>query len=129
MDLIVVDESLLQYQPSLEVKNKAEELGEPIPTVYIPRKPHSNGLLIYLACTFINHPAKENTVLPLIVDMLPHLRVGDISANNALQLIIYRSIDMYINITFYYRWQLENKPHFLTDSTFCTMDIINYIRN
>jgi hypothetical protein len=42
------DEGLFPYQPAKETKAKAEALGEPIPTMYIPRKPHPNGLLVYM---------------------------------------------------------------------------------
>jgi len=30
------------------VKKKAEETGTPIPVVFMPRKPHPNGLLNYM---------------------------------------------------------------------------------
>ena len=57
--------------------------GETIPVVFIPRKPHPNGLLLYLCATFINHPY-ENTKLPYILDILPHLKSCDISPHSAL---------------------------------------------
>jgi len=44
----VFDEQLVGYQPSPQVKKRAEQQGYPIPVVYIPRKPNPNGLLMYL---------------------------------------------------------------------------------
>ena len=76
VDLIAFDESVLAYQPKKETKNKAEIDGEPISVVFIPRKPHPNGLLLYQAATFIKHPLQDS-VLPYIIQTLPHLQVGD----------------------------------------------------
>jgi hypothetical protein len=44
VELAVVDESVLAYQPSKKAKEMADTNGEPIPVVYIPRKSHPNGL-------------------------------------------------------------------------------------
>lgn len=48
--MAVFDEQVVGYQPSAKTKNKAEQAGHPIPVVYIPRKPHPNGLLFYVVC-------------------------------------------------------------------------------
>jgi hypothetical protein len=44
VELAVVDESILAYQPSKKVKEMADTNGEPIPVAYIPRKLHPNEL-------------------------------------------------------------------------------------
>ena len=80
----------MAYHPSSIVKKKAELNEEPIPVVYIPRKPHPNGLLLYQAMSFIKHPTKSNSVLPFILDTLPHLQVGDINACQTVEMIISR---------------------------------------
>lgn len=90
MDILAIDEALISYQPSKIVKDKAELAGEPIPLAYIPRKPHPNGLLFYLGVTFIDHPVQENSILPFVVDLLPHLKVGDISPIKAVEKIMQR---------------------------------------
>jgi hypothetical protein len=88
--IVTVDESLMQYQPSAEIKQLAEQISEPIPVVYIPRKPHPNGLLAYVAATYVNHPFISNSKIPYIIDLLPHLQVGDVSAATALEQVMNR---------------------------------------
>ena len=44
VSIIAIDEAVLAYEPSSDVKSKNEDFGEPIPVVYIKRKPHPNGL-------------------------------------------------------------------------------------
>jgi hypothetical protein len=65
------------YQPSAPVKTRNDSKQEPIPVVFIPRKPHPNGLLVYLLASFINHPVRPDSKVPFILDILPHLKVGD----------------------------------------------------
>lgn len=48
MEVITFDEQVVGYQPAPETKKKAEAMGYPIPVVFIPRKPHPNGLLFYI---------------------------------------------------------------------------------
>lgn len=75
---MTTDESTIAYQPSFGVKVRAEKRGEPIPVMFIKRKPHPNCLVIYQSMTYIEHPIR-NSKLPFIVDMLPHLQVGDVN--------------------------------------------------
>lgn len=89
ISLITIDETLIDYLPSANAKKKAEERGEPIPKIYIPRKPHKNGLEVFLACSFLDHPATNNSVLPFIIDLIPHLQVGD-SAPQSVVLQVMR---------------------------------------
>lgn len=42
---IVLDETIFSYEPKKEARLKAAENMDPIPVIYIPRKPHSTGLL------------------------------------------------------------------------------------
>lgn len=77
--MVTVDEHMNEYQPTKEIKSKADEDGEPIPVVYIPRKPHPNGLLEYILATYIDNPIRTDSVLPYVVDIIPHLQVGDVS--------------------------------------------------
>jgi hypothetical protein len=77
VEVCVVDESVIGYQPGSKAKKEAESRGEPIPVVYIPRKPHPNGLEIFLVATSVEHPARQNKGLLFIVDMYPHRTRGD----------------------------------------------------
>lgn len=85
---IVVDESLIDYHPSAIVKNKAEKSGEPIPVVFIPRKPHPNGLEIFQISSFLL--CSDGTKLPFILDLIPHLKVGDVCPTEAIQQLMLR---------------------------------------
>lgn len=90
VSIIAIDEAVLAYEPSSDVKSKNEDFGEPIPVVYIKRKPHPNGLEIFMACSYLKHPVKSDKKIPFIVDMLPHLQVGDYSPVKAAQTFISR---------------------------------------
>jgi hypothetical protein len=97
---VVIDEAMVTYQPSHEIKKKTEENGEPIPVMYIERKPHPNGLLIYVACGWIPHPTKNNKILSFVIDILPHLTVGDVNPIETVRLVMKRLllIVFFINI-------------------------------
>lgn len=73
-----------EYKPAKTTKEKADQEGEPIPVVYIPRKPHPNGLLEYLFATYVNNPVRSNAILPYVIDILPHLQVGDMNPVGAV---------------------------------------------
>jgi hypothetical protein len=59
VSLVTVDETLVAYQPSPKKKQQAESLGEPIPVIYIPRKPHPNGLEAFLLVSYVPHLPRE----------------------------------------------------------------------
>ena len=59
VDIVTVDESMIDYQPSSEKKKKSENNGDPIPVVFIKRKPHPNGLLTYILASYVDHPCKK----------------------------------------------------------------------
>jgi hypothetical protein len=46
--MVVVDEQLQQYQPRPENLKSYEQNGDPIPVVYMPRKPRKNGFLVHI---------------------------------------------------------------------------------
>ena len=83
------------YQPKHATKQKAEQNGEPIPVVYILRKPHPNGLLEYLLVTYVNHPKKRNKKLPYILDIIPHVKAGDSSPTEAVKEFMKRYLKIY----------------------------------
>ena len=102
---VTIDESVIRYQPSAKVKREAELQGEPIPVVFIKRKPHPNGLLLNQALTMVRNPFNEQSPLPFILDMIPHLTFGDSSPTEAFEKIIDR-------------WSRDERPHFVADAAF-----------
>ena len=86
---MTIDESLISYQPKPKVKLLAEQSGEGIPVVYIPRKPHPNGLLLYLSCSWISHPIYDSK-LPFIIDLIPYLKFNDINPTKVVEIVIER---------------------------------------
>jgi hypothetical protein len=108
--MIVIDESVLAYQPSKEKKAKMEEEGEPIPVVFIPRKPHKNGLLLYSAVGAVRHPNSDDKKLPWIVDIEPHLTAGDTAPHDVVRTMISR-------------WKFYTKPEIVADAGFGSFDL------
>ena len=97
--IIAFDESIYQYQPISSTKKKYEFVfQEPIPVVYIPRKPHPNGLLNWI-CVNVS----STTGLPFVMDMEPHLSFPQISARDALKKM-------------FRRWIYPNKPSYIADA-------------
>lgn len=84
----VVDEALIGYQPSAKTKTKATQDGVPIPVQHIPRKPHPNGLLVYLMCSWIANPGAADTSylnkLPYVLGFHPHLKVADAAPHTVI---------------------------------------------
>ena len=70
------------YQPSKKVKDEAKNNREFIPVTYIQRKPHPNGLLIYIAASFV---IIENKKKLFIVDFEHHLSSLDVTPTNVIQ--------------------------------------------
>jgi hypothetical protein len=83
--------------------------------VYIPRKPHPNGLKAFLLASYVPHPARENAVLPYIIDIYPHLTVGDCPLQDVVR-------------TFMQRWQIHVKSHFVGDSAFGSFGLMKEIQ-
>jgi hypothetical protein len=65
INLVIIDESIIAYQPKKGAKNKATEKGKPIPVVFIPQKPSPNGIMHYPLTTFVNNPASQSSHLPI----------------------------------------------------------------
>jgi len=105
VSLVVVDETVIGYQPRATTKQKAEAKGEPIPVVFIQRKPHPNGLEIFLGVTFLQSLLFPDRRFPLIIDIFPHLQVGDVTPLKAVSELMKG-------------WFSPNKPHIVTDSAF-----------
>lgn len=122
VSIVAIDEHMNAYQPSASTKAKAQTNGEPIPVVYIPRKPHPNGFLVYLLATFLQHPIKTNRVIPYILDFIPHVQVGDIAPSKAFCSFLDRFVfKIYFKI--FYRWKLPSKPTIIADAAFGTDEV------
>jgi hypothetical protein len=109
---VTADEGVIGYQPSKEKKAIAEAKGDPIPVVYMPRKPHPNGLEFMLLMTFIRHSGYD---LPYMLDILPHLAAQDCNPPD----IIKQFVERYP--------QVEPPPHLVTDAGFPTPDLVNFL--
>lgn len=104
---VAADEALYGYQPSKETKKKYEKKKDPIPVVYIPRKPHPNGLLNYKLVV-----KSEKTKKPYVLDFQP--KFINTTSSEALE--------GFIN-----RWSYTTTPHFIVDAGIGTFDIMEKI--
>jgi hypothetical protein len=114
VQLAIVDEAVVAYQPSKTVKDEADATGEPIPVMYVPRKPHPNGLEVFLVTTPVEHETSSSEHLPYIIDILPHLQKGDNAPTDIVQ-------------KFMKHWTTEPKPHILGDSAFGSFSLLEEI--
>lgn len=99
VQLVLDDEAMIGYRVRAEKKQKLADAGKPVPLAFIPRKPHPNGLLIYVASCLVNH-AFSAKGLPYILDMLPHLAAGDTAPHDTL-------------VQFKNRWTADSRPAFI----------------
>ena len=90
ISITVIDEHINAYAPTAAIKKKAELNGKPIPVVFIPCKPHPNGLMKYLMVTALSNPSKINGAVPIILDMIPHIKVGDSAPQDAVRSFMNR---------------------------------------
>lgn len=91
-------------------------LGEPYPGVYIQRKPHPNGLLLYLLSCCVDHHAREKG-LPFVLDFLPHLVVNDTAPDDTL-------------VQFRERWACSSPfPDSLGDAAFGSEPMIKRLKS
>lgn len=81
---------MIQYEPKAAAKAKAENQREPIPVVFIPRKPHPNGLLLYQLATAVEHPIKSYKKLSFIVDTIPYATMQSVNATEAVKQFVNR---------------------------------------
>jgi hypothetical protein len=93
--VVVCDEHINAYQPLHTTKAKANQAGEPISVIYMPRKPHPNGLFLYLLATYVKCPIDQSRKLPVILDYEAHLRVGDTSLEVVLEFL--RDLNLHRN--------------------------------
>jgi len=105
------------------VKIQAELDGEPIPVVYIQRKPNPNGLEIFPLATYVKHPAKEGSILPFILDMRPHLRQGDSAPKEVVRQFM-RRFNFIIHTLTLFRWTIASRPHVVADAAFGGLDLL-----
>lgn len=82
---------------------------------YIQRKPHPNGLLLYLLGCAVEHPASINGV-PFILDFLPHLVVNDTAPDDTI-------------FQFKERWAHNSPfPNIIGDAAFGSEAMINQLQ-
>jgi hypothetical protein len=107
---VAVDETLYSYQPDSKTKEAAAAAGDRIPLVYIPRKPHKNGLLVYhMACK------SEKTEQPYLLDIEPRLSEPSVSPREAFLAILKR-------------WECYTRPiHVVADAAFGATDAFQKI--
>ncbi len=107
--IICFDEALWDFRPNKNTKEEAEKRKDPIPVVFIPRKPHPNGLL----CYFMGMKM-FNTNLPYVFDLEPHISFPQVPPQQALRNCIER-------------WQYPYKPHIVADSAFGSLNLASEI--
>ena len=76
VNVVAIDESMIGYKPSRESKERDSASGNAAPTVFLPRNPHPNGLLFYIAATKVDDHTQKKT-LPWMLAIFPHLVPGD----------------------------------------------------
>jgi hypothetical protein len=84
-NFVVVDEGIFEFQPSHESKEFYEKVHCPIPVVYIVRKPHPNGLLVYYLFTKSSKPNKS-----YILDYQPKLNGNEMSPSYTAKMLVDR---------------------------------------
>lgn len=94
------DETVFAYQPAKRTKKVAEDALDPIPLVYIPRKPHPNGLLSYMTCG-----KSGQTGLVYVLKIQSFFKHPQLSARESLRNAIES-------------WQHSTTPHFICDAAF-----------
>jgi hypothetical protein len=103
--IITIDESVIAYAPSAAVKARFAQT-DPIPVVFIPRKPHPNGLECFMACTRVQNPNEAGGTSPFMMAMTPHVTVAP-SSNYEIARNIVNS------------WPRElGNPHWFVDAGF-----------
>jgi len=104
--IMIIDESLYAYKPKNTTIAKIENT-EPIPVVYIPRKPHPNGLLNFLFAT-----KSSNTGLPYVIDFQPHLTHPQLTPSEIVRLFVAR-------------WTYSHSPIIVGDSKIIGFKLVN----
>ena len=106
------DETVYSYQVSSKKKEKLE-LVDPVPKVFIPRKPHPNGLLTYKLCGELSKKATYTIVL------VPHFQFPQITPTNAMR----KAISIFKN------YFPSTKLHVVADSAFGSLQELEILTN
>jgi len=115
-NVITVDESVIGYRPSRNVRDRADLSGNPIPLVYIKRKPHPNGLEIFLGCTYITSPFNRKGI-PFVVLLELHLVVAGQSCDDVVRSMMAR-------------WDPKRgRVHWVVDAAFGSADLVKHAMN
>jgi hypothetical protein len=109
--IVTFDETIFEFQPGSKSKEDAEKNRDPIPVVFIPSKPHPNGLLCYFFGVRM-----QNTLLPYMFDLEPHISFPQVSPQGALLNCINR-------------WIYHYKSHIVADSAFGSLNVTNVIKD
>lgn len=113
--IVTVDETVVGYRPSHASREKARLTGHAIPLVYIKRKPHPNGLEIFLGCTYVKTQFTRKG-LPFVVSFVPHLVTSGHSCGD----IAREMIDT---------WDGDiGQPHWVLDAAFGSDDLVDYAK-
>jgi hypothetical protein len=103
--IVCCDEAVWDFRPSKAMKERSELARDPIPVVFIPRKPHPNGLLCYYLAVKM-----FNTNLPYVIDLEPHVSFPQVGAQAALKNMIER-------------WNYPYQAHVVADSAFGSLSV------
>lgn len=82
----------------------------------------------YLFATYVDNPVRQNSILPYVVDILPHLQVGDINPVGAVIEFLSRYLHIYLNNIKYIRYPFDLKPHIIGDAAFGNTELITRIQ-
>ena len=82
--------------------------------MFIKRKPKPNGMLIWSATTFVNHPASISLKLPFFLHLIPHLEPNDGGGEEAVRIMMKQ-------------WKFSTKPHIVADSGFGSFKLLQNI--
>jgi hypothetical protein len=84
--------------------------------MFMQRKPHPNGLLLYLLACAVDHPSSINGT-PFILDFLPHLVVNDTAPDDTV-------------LQFKDRWAPNQSfPDLLGDAAFGSESVIKELQD
>lgn len=112
--IVAIDEALYAYYATADIRKIFEEAGDPIPQVYIERKPRKNGFLNYLLAVSFPNPTSPNQVLPFVLDMHPYLNQPAPKHYDVVRI-------------FMHQWRYEHKPHFVMDNAFGSFELMDEI--
>ncbi|KAK8810633.1 hypothetical protein WA158_007208 [Blastocystis sp. Blastoise] len=107
--VVCVDESLLSYCEGNSTKKRLSESGQASHVVFMPRKPHSEGVLLYHLATFIQN---KKIFLPYSIDWCLSDKKSDAGAPSICKKFFSA-----------YRWQRKERVIIVGDSAFGTLSL------